>query len=555
MNTFPTVSATFDHSNQRQLTGSGLLLMCITLTVLIASLTGCTTTPFDGNQGPEPSTSTSNAPIRSNASLKRSALISNPVTAPRPLPEIPSRPNIILIVADDLGYGDLGSYGQDVIKTPRLDALASEGLRFKRFYAGSTVCAPSRCVLMTGLHTGHCHIRGNGPHPLLPGTETIASILKKEGYKTAGIGKWGLGLEDTTGNPLDQGFDDFFGYLHQGHAHNYYPAFLVLNNQRIPLANIVPDAKPSGAGVASEKIQYSHDLFIESALSYIKLNKDNPFFLYLPLTIPHANNEAGKEGMEVPDFGIYSYEDWPDPQKGLAAMITRLDTDIGRILDQLDSLGLNENTIVLFTSDNGPHREGGNDPDFFDSNGPLRGIKRDLYEGGIRVPLIARWPGVIPPGMVTEHISGFQDILPTLTEITGSQDITPNFIDGISFLPTLLNRTDLQKKHSHLYWEFHEQGGKSAVLQDNWKAIYLAGKNRLELYNLKSDPSESKDVSGGNLSKTIELRALMESSRSPSEIWDPKKDVEKIAPPTNLSHDIVTLRDDLPVRSFKLIEW
>lgn len=555
MNISPTVPAIYYHSNKRRLTGSGLLRMCFTVTVLIASLTGCTTIPSDKSQSGSSSVSTSNAPIRSGAGLKRSALVANTLSAPRPLPEIPSRPNIILIVADDLGYGDLGSYGQEIIKTPRLDALASEGLRFKRFYAGSTVCAPSRCVLMTGQHTGHCHIRGNGPHPLLPGTETIASILQKQGYKTAGIGKWGLGLENTTGNPLAQGFDDFFGYLHQGHAHNYYPTFLILNNQRIPLANVVPDAKSSGAGVASEKIQYSHDLFIESALSYINLNQNNPFFLYLPLTIPHANNEAGKEGMEVPEYGIYSDEDWPEPQKGLAAMITRLDSDIGRIIDQLDTLGLEENTIVLFTSDNGPHREGGNDPDFFNSNGPLRGIKRDLYEGGIRVPLIARWPGVIPAGMVTDHISGFQDILPTLADITDSQDNTPNFIDGISFLPTLLNRTDLQQKHSHLYWEFHEQGGKSAVLQDNWKAIYLAGKNRLELYNLKSDPAESKDISGGNLTKTMELRALMESSTTPSEIWGPKENTEKKSSTTNLSHDIVTHRDDLPVRSFKLIEW
>lgn len=429
-------------------------------------------------------------------------------------------PNIILIVADDLGYGDLGCYGQESIKTPNIDALATDGMKFTNFYAGSTVCAPSRCVLMTGKHTGHCEIRGNGPHAISPEAQTIAELLKSSDYTTACIGKWGLGLEGSQGVPTKQGFDNFFGYLHQGHAHNYYPTFLILNEQRIPLENVVPDERGSGAGVSSNKAQYSHDLFIESSLSFLDIYHTKPFFLYLPFTIPHANNEARNKGMEIPDYGSYEEEGWPDPQKGLAAMITHLDSGIGQIVSKLEELGISDDTIIMFTSDNGPHREGGNDPDFFDSNGALRGIKRDLYEGGIKVPLIVKWPGKIKKNSKSSHICGFQDIMPTLADFTGTRKEIQDNLDGISFAPLLFNDLTKQNYHPYLYWEFHEQGGKQAIRHGAWKGIFFKKTKKFELYNLSSDPLETKNISGLHLTKTIQLKRLMDSARTSSEIWN-----------------------------------
>jgi len=291
------------------------------------------------------------------------------------------KPNIIFILADDLGYGDLGCYGQTVIQTPALDRMAREGIRFTQCYAGSTVCAPSRCCLMTGLHTGHAHVRGNALVPLRPEDRTVAEVLKDAGYATALIGKWGLGEPESTGVPNRKGFDYFFGYLNQGRAHNYYPEFLWRNEEEFPLQGNV-EVQPR---VSSERVQYSHDLFVSEALQYVEEHQSEPFFLYLALTIPHANNEGGRatgDGMEVPDYGAYKDKDWPNPQKGHAAMISRMDRDVGRLLDTLKALGIDEDTVVFFTSDNGPHKEGGADPEFFKSSGPLRGIKRDLYEGG-----------------------------------------------------------------------------------------------------------------------------------------------------------------------------
>jgi len=427
------------------------------------------------------------------------------------------KPNIIYILADDLGYGDLGCYGQKRIETPRLDSMAADGMRFTDHYAGSTVCAPSRCTLMTGLHTGHCRIRGNARLPLERSDVTVAELLQGAGYTTGLIGKWGLGEEATTGVPNRQGFDDFFCYLNQRHAHNYYPEYLYRNEERIGLKNKVPKAGQFGEGVAEERIEYSHDLFADEALRFVETHRSKPFFLYLALTIPHANNEAGRKGMEVPSHEPYAKEDWPDPQKGHAAMITRMDADIGRLLDKLKALGLDEDTLVLFSSDNGPHREGGGDPDFFDSNGPLRGIKRDLYEGGVRVPFIARWPGVIEPGSVSGHVSAFWDLLPTLADVAGVR--APRTVDGISFLPALRSRGDEQKKHDHLYWEFHERGSKQAVRLGRWKGVRFVKEDRIELYDLKDDRAESNDVAEANRDVVDRITAILGKARTENKHW------------------------------------
>jgi len=432
------------------------------------------------------------------------------------------KPNIIFILADDLGYGDLGCYGQKQIQTPNIDRLATQGMRFTDHYAGTTVCAPSRCSLMTGLHTGHTYVRGNrevqpmGQLPLPAGTGTLPKMLKEAGYRTALIGKWGLGGPDSTGTPNKQGFDYFFGYLCQRHAHNYYPEFLFRNDERVPLKNEVPGGRLDGAGVATKKVEYSHDLIVEEALKFVQKNKAGPFFLYLAVTIPHANNEGGKNGMEVPDYGIYADRNWPEPDKGRAAMIARLDRGVGRLMQKLKDLGIEDNTLVFFASDNGPHREGGANPEFFDSNGPLRGIKRDLYEGGIRVPLIARWPGRIKAGVVTDHASAFWDFLPTCLEIAGAVPLAGT--DGISLLPTLLGQSAWQRKHEFLYWEFHEGGSIQAVRMDRWKAVRPVGKP-LELYDLQTDLGETKNVAGGHPEIVAKIEECLTKARTESEFW------------------------------------
>jgi len=338
------------------------------------------------------------------AAAVASGLLPGCASAERRAKAATRRPNIIFILADDLGYGDLGCFGQKTIQTPNIDKLAAEGMKLTDYYAGSTVCAPSRCCLMTGLHTGHALVRGNARVPLRPEDMTVAKLLKGAGYTTGIIGKWGLGEGGSTGIPNRQGFDYWFGYLNQRHAHNYYPDFLWKNEEKIPLkGNKLTRPAEGGWGVAAEKVTYSHDLFAGEALNFVEKNKARPFFLYLALTIPHANNEAGKKGMEVPDFGDYADKDWPEAQKGHAAMITRMDGDIGRLIAKLKALGIDNDTFVFFSSDNGPHKEGGADPAFFKSSGPLRGYKRALYEGGIRVPTIARWPGKIKAGTTSAH--------------------------------------------------------------------------------------------------------------------------------------------------------
>ncbi len=436
------------------------------------------------------------------------------------------RPNIIWIMADDLGYGDLGCYGQQVIQTPNLDRLASEGVKFTQCYAGSTVCAPSRCALMTGLHTGHCWIRGNARIPLRPEDVTVAELLKDAGYTTGLIGKWGLGNEDTTGIPNKQGFDYFFGYLDQGHAHNYYPEFLWRNEERVPLKGNVESK--TDKGVAVQKAIYSHDLFAQEALDFVEKHRDEPFFLYLALTTPHANNEGGRatgNGMEVPDYGPYADQDWPDPQKGQAAMITRMDRDIGRLMDRLKALGLDENTIVFFTSDNGTHKEGGADPEFFHSSGPLRGYKRDLYEGGIRVPMIVQWTGKLNPGQTSDQVWAFWDFLPTAVELAGGT--APDDIDGVSMMQTLrllgiggIKRMQLQ--HEYLYWEFHERGFKQAVRTGDWKAVRPGVGQPLELYDLSKDIGETTNVADQHPDVVARIEDYLKTARTENEHWPVK---------------------------------
>ena len=427
--------------------------------------------------------------------------------------------NFIYILADDLGYGDLGCYGQEIIKTPNIDRLAGEGMKFTEHYAGSTVCAPSRCSLMTGYHTGHAYIRGNsevkpmGQHPIPADSITIPGLLKEQGYRTGLVGKWGLGGPDSVGHPNKQGFDHFFGYLCQRHAHNYYPEFLFRNQEKIVLeGNKVEGERLDGAGVATEKVTYSPDLMIEEALQFIRTSRNQPFSLFYTTTLPHANNEAGNEGMEIPDCGDYTGEDWPDPQKGHAAMISRLDSDVGRIMNELREQGLDDNTLVIFTSDNGPHREGGADPEFFNSSGPLRGIKRDLYEGGIRVPLIARLPGRVAAGQVSDHAGAFWDMLPTLIELAGGK--APAGIDGISMVPALMG--GVQPEHDYLYWEFR---GKQAVRKGDWKAVRLEPEQNTELYNLADDLAETRDLAADNPEKAEEFSNIFETARVESELF------------------------------------
>jgi len=409
----------------------------------------------------------------------------------------PRRPNIVFVLADDLGYGDLGCYGQPRLKTPNLDRLAAEGVRFTQHYAGSTVCAPSRFTVMTGYHIGHATTAGQG-QCLEPERVTVAECLKTAGYATACIGKWGLGPEGTTGEPLTQGFDRFFGYLNQIHAHNYYPAWIWRDGEKVRLRNEVVRATKGYAkgkgGASTRRVDYSHDMMTEEALSFIDRHHDRPFFLYLPYTIPHANNEhhlVNRHGMEVPDYGPFADEDWPEVEKGFAAMVHRMDRDVGRILERLKQYGIAGETLVLFSSDNGPHKEGGHDPTFFDSNGPLRGIKRDLYEGGIRVPAIAWWPGRIPPGRTSDHVSAFYDFLPTACEAAGARP--PDGIDGISFLPELLGED--QPTHEYLYWEYRN---KRAVRAGRWKAVWLQTRKKPdappELYDLVADVAETTNV-------------------------------------------------------------
>lgn len=424
-------------------------------------------------------------------------------------PAAAARPNIIYILADDLGYGDLGSYGQKLIRTPRLDAMAAQGIRFTQHYAGAPSCHPSRCVLFTGLHTGHSRIRANSDRPLLPEDFTITQMMKKAGYKTGVVGKWALGQEETAGAPWEQGVDEFLGYLDQTHAHTYYPDHLWKNGQRLE----IPENQMGKRAV------YSHDLFVEQTLDFIRRQKEGPFFFYAALTIPHAE-------MAVPEDSLAEYRGkWPEPKTFpgsktycpqdqpravRAAMITRMDRDIGRILDLLDELKIADNTLVMFSSDNGPITAGGADPDFFDSNGPLRDLKFTLYEGGIREPFIARWPGKIASGTTSGLVSDFADIMPTLAEVSGAEAKKG---DGRSILPALLGKTDGQAKRDIFYWEAAPQ---QALRQGDWKAYRRAPEAPIELYDLSKDIGETTDLASQMPDKVAELEKLMQESRTDS---------------------------------------
>ena len=443
------------------------------------------------------------------------------------------KPNIIYILADDLGYGDLSCYGQKLLKTPNIDKLAAEGMLFTQHYSGSTVCAPSRSALLTGLHTGHTYIRGNkevlpeGQQPLADSIITIPELLKKNGYVTGAFGKWGLGFPGSEGDPLNQGFDIFFGYNCQRLAHNYYPYYLWDNDKKLEL--------DGNTGNLEE--QYAPEVIQEQALLFLENNKDTSFFLYLPNPIPHAElkvpekylaNFKGKFSPDEPYKGVDSggkYRNGPygsqnTPHAAFAGMIQLLDLQVGEIMDKVDELGIADNTIIIFTSDNGPHLEGGADPDFFDSNGKLKGYKRDLYEGGIRVPMIARWKGKINAGTTSDHISSFWDVMPTVADIVGFE-LNIN-TDGISFLPELLGE-NIQKNHEYLYWEFHEKGGRVAVRKGNWKGIrYNVKENpdqRLELYDLSVDIEEKENIAQKHPEIVNELDSIIEKAHIRSEIF------------------------------------
>lgn len=422
-----------------------------------------------------------------------------PATAAEPAPDGAARPpSVILVLADDLGYGDLGSYGQRLIQTPHLDAMAREGMRFSRFYTGAPLCAPARCSLLTGKHAGHCTVRTNGEIPLRADEPTLGQLFQRHGHRTAAVGKWGLGLEDSGSTPRARGFDEFYGVLGHRHAHNHYPHYVWHDETREALPNEVPDPGADGSGVASRGTAWANDLYTEQALGFIDANAGRPFFLYLAYTVPHANNgRTDPHGLEVPDLGPYRDRDWKDVDKSYAAMVTRMDEGMGRILERLRRHGIASDTLVLFTSDNGPHAEGGYDPRFLGSAGPFRGIKRDLHEGGIRVPLIAWWPGRIAPGGVADaHDAYFPDVLATAAELLGEGPVPGT--DGIGLLPTLLGRPGEQRAHDALYWEAYGRSSplpERAVLMDGWKAMRSGLPwAPVRLYDLGADPGERTNL-------------------------------------------------------------
>jgi arylsulfatase len=445
------------------------------------------------------------------------------------------RPNIIFILADDLGIGDVGAYGQQKIRTPNIDRIAAEGMRFTGFYSGHSVCAPSRCTLMTGKHTGHSVVRNNvqrspndeGQVPMPQGTVTVPQLLKKAGYATAIVGKWGLGMPEDKSSPLDFGFDHHYGYLCQGVAHTYYPPYLWRDNAKETLDGN-PPYDPSMRGVIPPTGKtYSADLIDNDGLSWVRTHKDKPFFLYFASTVPHLSLQVPDDSLaeyqgkwdETPYRNTKHYANNETPRATYAAMITRFDRDVGRLLDLLKELKLDDNTLVFFSSDNGAvFPLAGTDPVFFGSTGGLRGYKQDLYEGGIRTPFLARWPGHVKAGSTSDLMGAFWDMMPTFCDLTGVAP--PADIDGISILPTLLGQPG-QKSHDHLYWEYHSGGSAQAVRFGEWKAIRNGVKkapdSTPELYNLKTDPAEKTNVAAANPEVAAKAALLMKSARTPSE--------------------------------------
>jgi arylsulfatase len=448
--------------------------------------------------------------------------------------DAPPRPNIVFILADDLGYGDLGCYGQKKIKTPNIDRMAAEGMRFTQFYCGGSVCAPSRCTLMTGRHLGHATVRDNmergkgleGQHPMEPGTVTVAQLLKKAGYATAIVGKWGLGMPEDHSSPLDFGFDHHYGYLCQGMAHTYYPPHLWRDNRKQMLTGNPPYAYGQDNVIEPSGRVYSQDLLAEDAQDWVRQHKDEPFFLYLAFTAPHLS-------LQVPEDSLAGYRgNWPEtpltksrhyancaaPRAAYAAMISRMDRDVGRLMATLAQLGLDGRTLVFFASDNGAvFPLAGTDPVFFQSNGNLRGYKQDLYEGGIRTPFIACWPGRIKAGTTCNRVGAFWDMTPTLCELAGASP--PPDIDGLSIVPTLLGRPG-QKSHEYLYWEYHSAGGAQAVRFGDWKAVRNNVKTAVdappELYNLSLDPGEKTNVADQHPDMAAKAAAYMRAAHCPS---------------------------------------
>lgn len=416
------------------------------------------------------------------------------------------KPNVIYILCDDLGYGELGYNGQKKIQTPELDELASNGLIFTDHYCGNAVSAASRCVLMTGLHPGHALVRSNSPGypggqlPLGKDSETVGKLMQRAGYKTACIGKWGLGAFDNSGNPNKQGFDHFFGYTDQVEAHEYYPSYLWRNGKKVIL---------NENGV---KKDYSHDLFTKEAYEFVEQNQNTPFFLYLAYTIPHVK-------YQVPDLAQYKEKDWPENMKIHAAMTSRMSKDVGGLVELLRKLGLEENTLIIFSSDNGAHGLFGS-LEFFKTSGELRDKKFSMYEGGVRTPTFAYWPGKVPSGKTTSHISAFWDLLPTLSELTGEQ--IKGRTDGISFLPTLLGKDSEQKKHKYLYWEIYERMPRCAVRYKNWKGVVTDMRKgyNIELYNVNTDESEQKNVASQHPEIVAEILKMMKESHEPNPYWD-----------------------------------
>ena len=421
-------------------------------------------------------------------------------------------PNIIHIMVDDLGYGDLGCYGQKTIKTPQLDSMARNGIKFTDYYSGNTVCRPSRLSLWTGKHMGHTPISSNANYIFKPVDVTVAELLKEANYVTGGVGKWAMGGIGTTGHPNHNGFDYWFGYLDQGQAHNYYPPYLWRNKEKISLkGNFLTNSPQDRNRVSSKRITYSHDVITSEAQSFIRKHRTQPFLLHIHWTIPHANNEGGRatgDGMEIPNYGIYANEDWPSVTKGAAAMISKMDHDVGKILKLLQELELDKKTFVFFTSDNGPHSEGGHKHETFNSNGPLRGFKRDLYEGGIRVPAIAYWPGTIKPGSTYNKPLAFWDWLPTVCDL--AKVSIPEKIDGISFVQALKGNFEIQSDHDFLYWKFSK---KEAIRKGKWKGVIPGQGQKMELYNLEIDLGEQTNLALMYPEKIKELNGLIQKAK------------------------------------------